>query len=181
MKYSPLNLPVSYPISATYMNTAPDQNAPWVMPGSYWARLEVDGKVYVQTFTIVMDPRIKTSLPNLKLQYDLSLQCYEARKECMKLLDEIRLYRSQLKSELTNAAASVVDVLNKKDKLARELETTPQGSTDWSFARLTSSFASVFNALQDSDMPPTMQMINAAKELNQQMIILKKRWEALKK
>jgi hypothetical protein len=46
---------------------------------------------------------------------------------------------------------------------------------------LNNGFASVFNALQDSDMPPTTQMINAVKELNQQMIVLKKKWEELKK
>ena len=62
-----------------------------------------------------------------------------------------------------------------------ELESTPQGSIEPSFGRLNSGFASVFNALQDSDMPPTTQMINAAKELNQQMVNLKKKWEDLKK
>lgn len=181
MKFDPLNLPVSYPISATYMNTEPNQTAPLVMPGSYIARLTVDGKVYLQTFTVTMDPRVKASLPNLQLQYDLSLKCYESRKECMKILEEIRSYRSAIRGKLTNASPAVADELNKKDKLARELEATPQGSTEPSFGRLNSGFASVFGALQDSDMPPTTQMINAAKELNQQMIVLKKKWEDLKK
>jgi hypothetical protein len=181
MKYAPLNIPVSYPISATYMNTAPDQTAPWVIPGNYTAQLTVDGKVYTQTFTIKMDPRIKTSTANLQQQYDLSLLCYNGRKECMKILEEIRLYRSQLKSQLTTLSPASVDELNKKDKLARELENTPQGSTESSFGRLNGGFASVFGALQDSDMPPTTQMINAVKELNQQMVDLKKKWEDLKK
>jgi hypothetical protein len=181
MKYEPLNLPVSYPISATYMNTEPNQTAPWVMPGAYTATLTVDGKVYTQTFTIKMDPRVKTSSANLQQQHDLSLQCYVRRKENMKVLEDIRLYRSQLKSQLTTLSPSAVDELNKKDKLARELEATPQGSTEPSFGRLNSGFASVFNVLQDSDMPPTTQMINAVKELNQQMIALKKKWEDLKK
>lgn len=176
MKYAPLNVPPSYPISANYMNTAPDQTAPWIMPGTYIATLTVDGKVYSQTFTIKMDPRVKTSKTSLQLQHDLSLQCYKGRKECMKILDEIRLYRSNLKNQISNA-----DELNKKDKLARELENTPQGSTEPSFGRLNGGFASVFSALQDSDMPPTAQLINAVKELNQQMIVLKKKWEDIKK
>jgi len=181
MKFAPLNLPVSYPISATYMNTEPNQTAPLVMPGGYIARLTVDGKVYLQTFTVAMDPRVKTSLPNLKSQYDLSLNCYENRKECMNILEDIRSYRSSIRSQLTNAAPAVADELNKKDKIARELEATPQGGAEPSFGRLNSGFASVFNALQDSDMPPTTQMINAVKELNQQMTTLKKKWEDLKK
>ena len=181
MKYAPLNTPASYPISATYMNTAPDQTAPWVMPGTYTAQLTVDGKVYTQTFTIKMDPRVKTPVTSLQQQYDLSFQCYSGRKECMNILEEIRLYRLQLKGQLTNATPAVADELNKKDKAVRELESTPFGSTEQSFGRLNSGYASVFNALQDSDMPPTTQMINAVKELNQQMTTLKKKWEDLKK
>jgi len=99
----------------------------------------------------------------------------------MKILEEIGLYRSQLKSQLTTLSPSPADELNKKDKLARELENTPQGSTEPSFGRLNGGFASVFGALQDSDMPPTTQMTTAVKELNQQMIVLKKKWEVLKK
>ncbi len=181
MKYTPLNLPVSYPISATYMNTEPNPTAPWVMPGDYVAILTADGVSDTTLFTIKMDPRIKTPFASLQQQHDLSLQCYNGRKECVKNLEDIRLYRSQLKNQLTTLSPTTINALNKKDTLARELETTPQGSTDWSFGRLNSSFASVFNILQDSDMPPTTQMINAVKELNQQMIILKKKWEALKK
>ena len=123
-----------------------------------------------------MDPRVKTSTATLQQQHDLSLQCYNSREECMKILEDIRSYRSNLKNQFSNA-----DELNKKDKLARELENTPQGSTEPSFGRLNGGFASVFGALQDSDTPPTTQMINAVKELNQQMSVLKKKWEDLKK
>jgi len=176
MKYAPLNIPVSYPISAVYMNTEPNQTAHWVMPGTYTATLTVDGKVYTQTFTIKMDPRVKTSTAILQQQHDLSWQCYAGREECMKILEDIHSYRSNLKTQFSNS-----DELNKRDKLARELESTPQGSTEPSFGRLNNGFASVFNALQDSDMPTTTQMINTVKELNQQMIVLKKKWAQLKK
>jgi hypothetical protein len=145
------------------------------MPGKYTVTLTVDGKIYTQTFTIKMDPRVKTSLSNLQTQHDLSWQGYNGRKECMKILDDIRAYRVKIKNELSS------DEFNKKDKALRELEITQQGSIEPSFGRLNNGFASAFGALQDSDMPPTTQMINAVKELNQQMIVLKKKWEDLKK
>jgi len=176
MKYTPLNIPPSYPISANYMNTAPDQTAPWILPGTYTATLTVNGKKYSQDFVVKMDPRVKTTAAKLQQQHDLSVQCYDGRKECIGILDDIRLYRSTLKNKISDG-----EELNKKDKLARELEATPQGSTEPSFGRLNGGFASVFGALQDSDMPPTTQMINALKELNLQMIILKKKWDDLKK
>jgi photosystem II stability/assembly factor-like uncharacterized protein len=181
MKYTPLNVPPSYPIGATYMNTAPDQTAPWIMPGTYIARLTVDGQVYTQSFAVKMDPRVKISVADLQKQHDLSLQCYEGRKECMKILEEIRLYRLMLRGQMTNPPVSVADELNKKDKAARELENTPQGSTDPSFGRLNSSFASIFNTLQDSDRPPTTQAIAAFNEAQKQLEELKAKWIALKK
>ena len=176
MRYAPLNMPPSYPISATYMNTAPGETSPWVMPRNYLMILTADGMADTAMLTIKMDPRVKTTTASLQQQHDLSLQCYEGRKESMKILDDIRSYRNSLKSKITNP-----DELSKKDKQAAALESTPQGSNDWSFGRLNGGFASVFNILQDSDTPPTTQTINAAKELQQQMTILKNKWNDLKK
>jgi len=181
MKNTPLNVPPSYPIGATYMNTAPDQTAPWVMPGMYIAILKVDDKVVgKQTFTVKMDPRVKISAADLKKQYDLSFQCYVGRKECMQILEEIRLYRLMLRGQMTNPPVTVADELNKKDKAARELESTPQGSNEPSFGRLNNSFASIFNTLQDSDRPPTTQAIAALAEAQKQLAELKTKWAALK-
>jgi hypothetical protein len=109
MKYTPLNISPSYPISATYRNTEPNPTSPWIMPGHYIVRLTVDGRIFNQTFNILMDRRVKASQKTLQSQYDLSLQCYEGRKECMKIIDEIHLYRSQLKSQLTTLSPSAID------------------------------------------------------------------------
>ncbi len=107
MHYQPLNLPATYPISATYMNTAPDPTSPWVLPGTYKAWLTVNGKLYQQSFTVKMDPRVKTSSQNLILQHDLSVTCYNYMKKCMedlKLLTdkgqlaEVRKYMSAFSS-----------------------------------------------------------------------------------
>ncbi|HEX2684520.1 MAG TPA: hypothetical protein VHL77_11330, partial [Ferruginibacter sp.] len=86
MHYQPLNVPPSYPISATYMNTAPDPTSPWVMPGMYKARLTVDGKTYEQSFMVKMDPRVKTSVKDLATQHDLSLICYNNVLKCQAAL-----------------------------------------------------------------------------------------------
>jgi hypothetical protein len=171
MKLNPLNLPPSYPIGANYMNTAPDQTAPWVMPGNYTARLTIDGKVHEQSITIKIDPRVKTLPKDLQLQYDLSVQCYNARKECMNILNEIKAYRAKFTGDQNTPTYKEIN----------SLETTIPGTNEPSFSRLNSSFASLFSSLQDSDTPPTTQIINAAKELNQQFTLLKKKWEELKK
>ena len=180
MLYTPLNVPPSYPISATYMNTAPDPTSPWIMPGMYTARLTVDGKIVEQPFEIKMDPRVKTSLADLKKQHDLSLQCYEGRKKCIDLIEEIHQFRAMLRSQLTNAEIHVAEKLGPLEKAAGLLENAVQGSQEPSFSRLTNTFASIFNTLQDNDWPPTTQAIAATTEAQKQLQVLITKWNALK-
>jgi hypothetical protein len=102
MHYQPLNLPPDYPISAIYENTAPGPTSPWVMPGKYTATLTVNDKVYAQSFTVLMDPRVKTNLKDLKLQHDLSYQCYIDEIKCIQATgtDSFISIKRSLKSQL---------------------------------------------------------------------------------
>jgi hypothetical protein len=138
MHYQPLNVPPSYPISATPRNTVPDPTSPWVLPGMYTARLTVDAgpngeagrvKVYNQLFSVKMDPRVKTSEKDLLLQHDLSLICYNYIKKCM----------------------TDVNTITDKDKLT-------------AVRKYLNSFTAIQNTLQDGDWPPTTQMIKAVNE-----------------
>jgi len=81
MRYTPLNEPVSFPMTAVKNNTAPEPTAPWVMPGMYKVRLKVNGQTKEQPLKVVMDPRVKTSLKDLQRQHDLSMICYEGKKK----------------------------------------------------------------------------------------------------
>jgi hypothetical protein len=83
LKYAPLNVAAQYPIAAVANNTAPESSAPWVLPGNYTLRLKVGDKVIEQVLTVKIDPRVKTSLNDLKRQHDLSMICYEGRKKSM--------------------------------------------------------------------------------------------------
>ncbi len=83
LRYDPLDMEASYPISAVYKNTAPEPTAPFVMPGVYKVRLTVDGKVQEQSLVLKMDPRVKTSTKDLQAQHDLSLSLYTLRKKLL--------------------------------------------------------------------------------------------------
>ena len=130
MHYQPLNIPPTYPISATYFNTAPDPTSPWILPENYTARLTVDGKKQEQLFTVKMDPRVKTSIKDLTLQHDLSLMCYNNINRCMKTLEKL--------NKDTEDGKILVSFVNK--------------------------FTAIQNILQESDWPPTSQVVIAAKE-----------------
>ncbi|MFN8355897.1 MAG: glycoside hydrolase [Spirosomataceae bacterium] len=145
LHYTPLPLPPSYPISAIYQNTAPDATSPWVLPGNYTVCLTVNGTTYTQPLTVKMDPRIKTTASDLKIQHDLSLACYESQKQASALLAGIKELRTRIR--MTEEASKNLDNLEK------DLKKTENG------------FASVHNILQDADNKPTTQAIAAANDL----------------
>jgi photosystem II stability/assembly factor-like uncharacterized protein len=89
MKYAPLNIPASYPMTAVKNNTAPDANAPWVLPGTYTVRLTIGNKIIEQALEIKMDPRVKTSMTDLQRQHSLSKACYDARKSTINKYPQI--------------------------------------------------------------------------------------------
>ena len=180
LHYTPLDLPPSYPIAAIYKNTAPDPTSPWVMPGTYTVKLTVDGKSYTQPLTIKMDPRVKTSTADLQKQHDLSLQSYEGRKQTTEILKEIRNLRSQLKELISASTGELQNKLKQLDAGAADLENTEPGSKEQSFSRMNGSFTSVFNTLQDGDMTPTSQLINAATAAEKTSNELLSKWMMLK-
>ncbi len=112
LHYTPLDVPPAYPIAAVFGNTAPTPTSPWVMPGSYTVELTVDGKTYSAPILIKMDPRVKTSIKELKLQHDLSLECYKARWE---LLKQGKVNSNDNLHKLFNQLGALHDVLQDSD------------------------------------------------------------------
>lgn len=145
LKYAPLQVPATFPISATYQNTAPDPTAPWVMPGVYKLKLTTDGTVSEQSFEVRMDPRIKISREDLQTQHDLSLICYQTRKKII-----------EAKSSLSDLK------VNKEDKKAITLD------------QLEQQLSSLFNQMQDTDFPVLARTKTAVKDVVQKWNSLEK-------
>jgi hypothetical protein len=152
LHYPPLNLPPSYPISAVFQNTAPDATSPWVMPGYYIAKLTVNGKSSEQTFLLKMDPRVKTSAVDLKLQHDLSLACYEGR---MKIEAELAKMK-----DLRRRFRLIEESLKQFDSKEANLK------------KIQSGLATIHNILQDADSKPTTQVIANVKDLLNQLNVV---------
>jgi photosystem II stability/assembly factor-like uncharacterized protein len=165
MHYTPLNIPPAYPISAVYRNTAPEATSPWVMPGTYTVKLVVDGKPFTKTFSIKMDPRVKTGVKDLQLQHDLSVKVYGLRKEVMQLRNEIASAKATAKSEDT------------QKKLVALLA---GGDGKPSPAQLEDRLGDLLGILQGSDTPPTQQAIVSVQTVTAEMEVFRKQWHALK-
>ncbi len=164
LKYTPLNLPPQFPISAVYQNTAPSPTSPWVLPGRYTVQLIVDGQIYSAPLVVRMDPRVKTGMPALQAQHDQSLKAYRGRMECMKLASELADARQKSKP---SAAA---------EKELAALENGPA-----SLNRLASAFAGLHNILQEADCMPTAQVSGALTKAIRNLEDWKSKWASIKK
>ena len=178
MHYAPLNVPASYPISAVYQNTAPNETSPWVMPGNYKARLTVDGKSYEQSFIVKMVPGVKTSLKDLQLQHDLSLKLYYNRLQILNALNEIQLLRRSIKEKSIDASGALISSLGECDAKLAALQSSDNNGN---FKSMETASGSIINILQESEMPPTAQAIHAANEAEKSFNKLWQQWQVIKK
>ena len=181
LKYAPLNIPATYPISAIYENTEPEQSAPWVISGNYTVKLFVDGKSYTQFFAVKMDPRVKTEIGILQQQHDLSLQCYSNRKECMAIEKEMEEYLRAMQTSLNSTSGSEKERIQNLLKQIGQLLTGSQNNPEPGISRLTAAFTSLFNQLQESDNSLTHQVLTAVKKAQADYDKLKIKWSLMKK
>jgi hypothetical protein len=114
LHYDPLGIEPTFPISAVYKNTPPDPTSPWVMPGTYTARLTVDGKVHEESFQVKMDPRIKTATKDLQAQHDISLSLYELRKQLLAIRPVTEDGKRSMERQI-NRIGQVFDMLQGSD------------------------------------------------------------------
>ena len=165
MHTEPLNVPATYPISAMYQNTVPDATSPWVTPGLYTVRLRAGSSEVVQSFYIVMDPRVKTSQADLKRQYDLSMKCYEQRKTVIQATQSLNKLQHQITVLLTKANDSLSAELKDVSKKLMDLQATPAESKDPSLNSIGEASERLFNTLQTADVAPTSQCEDAVNQL----------------
>ena len=100
----------NYPISAIYANTPRTPNGSWAAPGKYTVRLTVDGKSQTQPIVVKMDPRVKATAADLKLQYDTSRAIDAMLRRTSAALREIRAAQktpqlTDLEQRLSRASA----------------------------------------------------------------------------
>jgi hypothetical protein len=187
----------SLPISATPHNTKCEPEGIWVNPGTYTAKLTVDGKSYAQSFNVRMDPRVKAPAAAIQQQYSLSLALYDATFESPANAAKARALRAQLADRKSQAGAAG-DLLNALDKKLAELagpENTGRGgrgggggrggrggpAAPVSFGSIGAEFTAPLNALQEADAAPTSAVVAAANERLKTYASLKARWDAIVK
>ena len=142
----------SYPISATFANTPRTPSGSWVAPGKYTVRLTVDGQSQSQPLIVKMDPRVKATAADLKLQYDTS-----------RAIDGL----------LRRTSAALRDI--------RAAAKTPQVTDlDQRLSRASASLGQLFGAVEAADAAPMPVVMEEWKRTAAAIEPLLAEWEKVK-
>ena len=178
-----------YPISAIFGDTPLYPLGAAVLPRTYTVKLTAEGQSYTQPLPIKMDPRVKTSLEDLEVQFDIDTRIAEAMRRDFDALAEVRILRKKLKDLAAHGSPSLSPKVEEFDKKLAELEGTTGGyGTQFlstpagrSLARLNTGLKSVLDIVDSADAAPTTQAVamfaDVKKALGEQL----DRWDEMKK
>ena len=138
-----------------------------------------------------MDPRIQTSLDDLRKQHEMEVAAVEGMDESYESLEQVKSVREQIKALSKKVAA--------KDKLGKELESLDnqcaelEGAKQHSFygvpnsgkqpenlSTLNQHFAAILAISDSADAAPTTQAAAAYKDLEDSDTAVRRHWGAIR-
>ena len=191
----PKALEYEFPISAILRDTPKYPLGAWVLPGNYTVKLTVDGRSYTRPLTVRMDPRIKTSLEDLRKQYEMQLGASQGMDESYEALEQVMSVREQLKELVPRVQGKpkdktrMMEAISSLDTQCAELEgatqrsffgVPPRGREPENLSTLNQHYSAILAVADSADAAPTSQAMAADLELNEQASELHKRWSGLR-
>ncbi len=160
------------PISAIYKDTPFVPEGPFVMPGKYTIKLTVNGRSFVKTLEVRMDPRVTTPMAGLRQQFDLSMRSYDGVIAAYAAAAKVRRISEQLAAVKQKAGTEgplskdIADLQRKVSAFGggggfRRGPGGPASGGEASFGQLGGTFMSLMNLLQDADVIPSTQAVAA--------------------
>jgi hypothetical protein len=161
-----------YPDATTFPNMimwAGSTRGPMVVPGTYQVRVTADGKTQTQSFTVVKDPRLKTTTDDFNKQLALALQIRDKLSQTNQAVIDIREAKKQLNEYVTlwkdvPAAKKVVDTakdLTKRlsgveEELYQVRNQAHEDPLNYPI-KLNNRIASLLGVVEGTDTAPTQQ------------------------
>jgi hypothetical protein len=159
------------PIAAVAHDTAPAPNSIWAAPGQYTVKLTVDGKTYTQPLTLKMDPRVKTTVYGLQLQFRLSKELYDDIAAAQEALAEIRAFRTE-----DPRLAQLAGVPGGGGRGGRGAAATGPDT----LTSVSTALEALMLSLQAADVTPTTQQVAAVAERREALGRLIEKWIVFK-
>jgi photosystem II stability/assembly factor-like uncharacterized protein len=191
MHYAPPeSLEHEFPISAIYRDTVKYPLGARALPENYTVKLTVDGKSYTQPLVVKMDPRITTSLADLRKQFEMESGSVEGMNQSYEALMHVHSVRAQLKERSAKVGkGKLADSIASLDKQCVELEGAtrssffglpPSGKPPENLSTLNQHFSGILSVADSADAAPTTQAEALYKELKESLETLLSRWKKIK-
>jgi hypothetical protein len=173
---------VDYAMSTAYGQDVPHlPQGPYVAPGEYQVVLTVDGKTYVQPLTLVMDPRVQTSLADLQKKFDLEEAIYSTVQNGDQALAEISNFYAA--SKHTAEEAKIEEALREIEPSASQpgpQRRRPAAGGKPTLSAGVSALALIGIALDSADSVPTATQTAAAQKALVEVLPLLAKWHSIK-
>ncbi len=150
---------------------------PKAIPGTYKARLTVNGKASETEFEILKDPRTSGTVADIKEQFDFSMAVRDKLSETHKAIKKIRTAREQINrvtepmkgkedmKEVNELAKSILDDMKKiEEALYQTKNRSGQDPLNYP-VRLNNKLAALGSEVDGGDFKPTEQVKAVHKEI----------------
>jgi hypothetical protein len=151
---------------------------PWAPPGTYSARLTVNGKTQTESFEVVKDPRLTDiSVEDMKAQFDLAMKiraCETAANEAVILYRKMeaevenRLKLSDSKSLQKQADLFLAEMTSVADNLYQLRNQSPKDRIAFPI-RINDRLTGLRKHLEVGDMKPTQAYFDVYRELSAEL------------
>jgi photosystem II stability/assembly factor-like uncharacterized protein len=108
----------------THWGITPQTGIPMAAPGKYQVRFTIDGKASVQTFEVVKDPAIASTIEDLTLSTQTQVRIRDNITATSEMVNRMETWRTQIEDQLkaNGAKADVVKALNDLNKAILDVE-----------------------------------------------------------
>jgi hypothetical protein len=144
-----------FPISAVPGRTPLEPRGPLLPPGRYSVRLIVDGVGYTRQFDVRMDPRVKTPVEALNVQFVAAVALAEGLRRDSVALGEVRASKQ-------HARPTAVDTVGA------------------GLAQIAGELQALYEIVEAADVAPTTQAQAAIRERLSTLDALLARWSAIR-
>jgi photosystem II stability/assembly factor-like uncharacterized protein len=172
-----------YPIAAIPGDTLRLPAGPNALPGTYTAKLTVEGKSSTAAFTVKMDPRVKTAAAGLEKKFQAETQLASSLSQTSEAVLQAGLIRQVMEKLVQQSTGWVhAPIQLFQDKLIALLGGSPGGAAanEANLTLVNGQIATLYGQVWQVDAEPTSTQTEAIAAAQRDAVEMMKRWEALK-
>ena len=174
-----------YPIAAIPGDTPRLPLGPTALPGTYTARLNVDGKSYTAPFTVKMDPRVKTSAAGLEKKFHLETRLAALLTQTSQAVLQAGSIRDPLEKLSQQASGPVRNSVEAFQTKLIAVLGSPAGfaappSSEITLTRMNGQVAVLYGQIWQVDAEPTVSQSEAAAATEHDASEVMQRWDGLR-